>query len=123
MKSPKPSPQYISVRSYKNYDRGGFQYAECKFNLYILNTQKNHGSKDNGSKESKESRVGNGIRQRRDLLPLLQEAEDYVNTAIQLTQKDDNHFHQLALQYRLLGYIHSQRCSIQRSTEKQVTFC
>ncbi len=98
-----------------------FQYAECKFDLYILNTQKDQGSKDNGSKENKGTRVGNGTRQRRDLLPLLQKAEDYVNTAMQLTKKDDKHH--LALQYRLLGYIHFQRCSIQRSTEKQVTDC
>lgn len=87
-----------------------FQYADCTFNLYVLNTETDEGS-----------RQGNGSQERRNLLPLLQKAEDYVKTAKQLTMKDN--FKNMSLQYRLLGYIHSQRCSVQKSNEKQVTDC
>ena len=91
-----------------------FQFASCKFNLYVLNTQK-----DQRKASGKEPKVG--TRERRDLFPLLTKAEDYVKTAIQLTGEDDK-LH-LAMEWRLLAYIHSQRCAIQRSTEKQVTDC
>ena len=93
-----------------------FQFASCKFNLYVLNTQKDLDQRKASSREPKV-----GTRERRDLFPLLRKAEDYVKTAIQLTSKDDNYH--LAMEWRLLGYIHSQRCAIQRSTEKQVTDC
>ncbi len=90
-----------------------FHCAECKFNLYVLSSE---------FKERKAPREDKaGTRERRNLLPLLRKAEDYVNTAIQLTKEDDRE--QLAREYRLLGYIHSQRCAIQKSTEKQVTVC
>lgn len=101
-----------------------FQYAECKFNLYMLNllnlTQENRESKDR--KPSREGKAGYRERSR-NLFPLLQKAEDYVHAAIQLTKEDDKQ--QLAIEYRLLGYIHSKKCApeIHRSTEKQVTDC
>jgi len=95
-----------------------FQFASCKFNLYVLNTQKDLEFKQRKA-SSREPKVG--ARERRDLFPLLRKAEDYVKTAIQLTDKDDKRH--LAMEWRLLGYIHSQRCAIQRSTEKQVTDC
>ena len=95
-----------------------FQFASCKFNLYVLNTQKDLKYKQRKA-SSREPKVG--ARERRDLFPLLIKAEDYVKTAIQLTGKDDKRH--LAMEWRLLGYIHSQRCAIQRSTEKQVTDC
>ena len=95
-----------------------FQFASCKFNLYVLNTQTDPEFKQRKA-SSREPKVG--TRERRDLFPLLRKAEDYVKTAIQITSKDDKHH--LAMEWRLLGYIHSQRCAIQRSTEKQVTDC
>ena len=95
-----------------------FQFASCKFNLYVSNTQKDPEFKQRQA-SSREPKVG--TRERRDLFPLLRKAEDYVKTAIKLTSKDDKHL--LAMEWRLLGYIHSQRFTIQRSTEKQVTDC
>jgi len=93
-----------------------FQFAFCKFNLYVLNTQKDLKQRKASSREPKV-----GARERPDLFPLLEKAEECVKTAIQLTGKDDKRH--LAMEWRLLGYIHSQRCAIRRSTEKQVTDC
>lgn len=75
-----------------------FQFACCKFNLYV--------------------KKGHGDRQRKDLLSYLKAAEDYVHKATQLT--NDEYKHHLAMQYRQLGYIHSQLCLIQKSTEEQI---
>ena len=57
-------------------------------------------------------------RERRDLIGYLQDAEDYINRAIQLTNED--YKHHLANQYRQLGYIHSQLEIIHKSTEEQI---
>jgi len=96
-----------------------FQFASCKYNLYVLNTAIKDPEFKQRKASSREPKVG--ARERRDLFPLLRKAEDYVKTAIQLTRKDDNRH--LAMEWRLLGYIHAQRLAIQRSTEKQVTDC
>ena len=75
-----------------------FQFACCKFNLYVKKCR--------------------GDRQRKDLISYLKAAEDYVHKATQLT--NDEYKHHLAMQYRQLGYIHSQLCLIQKSTEKRI---
>ena len=75
-----------------------FQFANCKFNLYVKTC---HGDKE-----------------RKDLIRYLKEAEDYVNKATQLTNEE--YKHHLATQYRLLGYIHSQLFLIQKSTEQKI---
>ena len=98
-----------------------FQYAECKFNLYVLNVQKTTSLE---FKEQRKVSRSESTAARRNLFPLLKKAEDYVNAAIQLTKKEDRDKHpNLATYYRLLGFIHSQRCVIQKATEKQVTDC
>ena len=75
-----------------------FQFACCKFNLYVKKCRSD--------------------KQRKDLIRYLKEAEDYVNKATQLTNEEyKNH---LATQYRQLGYIHSQLCLIQKSTDEQI---
>ena len=94
-----------------------FQFADCLLNLFYLNTT-NEGSEK-----------GNSIEERKNLLPLLGKAEDYVKTAIQLTRlKDDpkmtdDRLKMTALQHRLLGYIHFQRCSVEKSFEKEYRDC
>ena len=86
-----------------------FQFADCSFHLYYLNTA------IEGSKK------GNSTEVRKNLLSLLEKAEDYVETAIQLTLNNDSE--NLALQHRLLGYIHFQRCSVDKSFEKEYRHC
>ena len=76
-----------------------FQFACCKFNLYINQCL--------------------GDRHRKDLIRYLKEAEDYVNKAIQLTNEE--YKHHLARQYRQLGYIHSQLYLIKKSTVTKIT--
>ena len=61
-----------------------FQFASCKFILYVLNTRKDPKQLKASSREPKV-----GARERRDLFPLLIKAEEYVKTAIGLTSKDD----------------------------------
>lgn len=101
-------------------DSVSFQFASCKFILYIFSTQKDLDPEFKQRKaSSREPKAG--TRERRDLFPLLRKAEDFVRTAIQLTSEDDKHH--LAIEWRLLGYIHSQRCAIGRSTEEEVTKC
>ena len=75
-----------------------YHFACCKFNLYKMTTH--------------------GTRQRKDLISLLKEAEDYVHKAIQLTNEE--YKHHLANQYRQLGYIHSELLIIKKSTEEKV---
>lgn len=100
-----------------------FQFASCKFNLYVFSTQKDLDPEFKQRKAScREPKAG--TRERRDLFPLLRRAEDFVRTAIQLSSKDDKpDKNYLAMEWRLLGYINSQRCAIGRSNEKQVTDC
>ena len=86
-----------------------FQFADCLLNLYNLNTT-NEGSEK-----------GNSIEERKNILRFLAKAEENVKTAIRLTLKDD--FKNLALQHRLLGYIHFQRCSVDKSFEKEYRDC
>ena len=94
-----------------------FQFADCLLNLFCLSTT-NEGSEK-----------GNSIEERKNLLPLLGKAEDYVKTAIKLTQlKDDlkmtdDRLKMTALQHRLLGYIHFQRCSVEKSFERDYKDC
>lgn len=77
-----------------------FQYACCKFNLYLLNTK------------------GKGVRQRKELSSYLKEAEVCVNDALQLTSEEcTNH---KARQYRQLGYIHFFFLGIKMSTVSNV---
>lgn len=52
-------------------------------------------------------------------MPYLKEAEDYVNKAVQLTNEEYKHY--LAMQYRQLGYIHSQLYLIKKSTVATIT--
>ncbi|PFX23780.1 hypothetical protein AWC38_SpisGene11647 [Stylophora pistillata] len=108
-------------KAYKLYEAMGevvqtdasvsFQFADCLFNMYVLNTT------------NKRSETGERSRseERQTLLPFLVKAEDYVKTAIQLTPKDARQT--MSVQYRLLGYIHFQRCSIDKSFEKDVRDC
>ncbi|PFX21779.1 hypothetical protein AWC38_SpisGene13689 [Stylophora pistillata] len=93
-----------------------FQFACCKFDLYIntINqTDKCH------NKQHEKHRDRQADRHRKDLIPYLKEAEDYVNKAIQLTNEEYKH-HQ-AMQYRQLGYIHSQLYLIKKSTVAKIT--
>ena len=78
-----------------------FQYACCKFNLYILNTK------------------DKGVRERKELSFYLKEAEVCVNDALQLTSEENTHH--LATQHCTLGYIHSQLRGIKMSTISNVT--
>ena len=75
-----------------------YHVACCKFNLYRLTAK--------------------SMQARKDRLDYLKEAEDYVDKAILLTNEE--HKHQLAKQYRQLGYIHFQLHIIQSSTVEQV---
>ena len=94
-----------------------FQFADCLLNVFCLNTT-NEGSEK-----------GNSIEERKNLLPLLGKAEDYVKKATQLTRlKDDfkmtdDRLKMTALQHRLLGYIHFQRCSVEKSFERDYKDC
>ena len=78
-----------------------FQFACCKFNLYMISTNIPE------------------VRKRTHPLPYLSEAEDYVNKAMQLTS--EGYKRDLANQYRLLGYIHSQLLWHKKSTGQKVT--
>ena len=85
----------------QRYGYVAYHFACCKLNLYKMTVQ--------------------GMRQRKDLVRYLKEAEDYINRAVQLT--NDDHRHHLANQYCQLGYIHSELLVIKKSTaEKIVAF-
>ena len=77
-----------------------FQFACCKFNLFLYNTAKK------------------SLRERMELSSSLTEAEVCVNDAIQLTNEESTKH--LANQYRQLGYIHSQLLGMGKSTHKDV---
>lgn len=77
-----------------------FQYACCKFNLYLLNTK------------------GMGGRQRKELSSYLKEAEVCVNDALQLTSEE--YTDHKARHYRQLGYIHFFLLGIKISTVSNV---
>ena len=77
-----------------------FQYASCKFNLYLLNTR------------------GKALRECRELSSYLKEAEVCVNDALQLTNEE--HSKHKARQYHLLGYIHSLLLKIKKTTISNV---
>ena len=83
----------------QTYGYVAYHFAYCKFKLYKM--------------------TAHGMKQRKDRVCYLKDAEDYVNKAIQLTN-EDYYGHHLANQYRLLGYIHSELSVIQKSTEDQV---
>lgn len=76
-----------------------YHFAYCKFNLYKM--------------------AAVSKRQRIDLVHYLKDAVDYTHKAIQLT-KEDQKPHDLADQYCLLGYIHSELLVINKSTAEQV---
>ena len=86
----------------QTYGYVAYHFAYCKFNLYRM--------------------TAHGMRQRKDLVGYLKEAEDYVYKAIQLTN-EDYYRHHLAKQYRLLGYINSELFVIQKSTDEKVIDC
>lgn len=77
-----------------------FQFACCKFNLFMKNTAKK------------------SPRERKELSSSLTEAEVCVNDAVQLTSEENTKH--LANQYRQLGYIHSQLLGMKKSTHKDV---
>ena len=77
-----------------------FQFACCKFNLFMKNTAKK------------------SPRERKELSSSLTEAEVCVNDAVQLTSEENTKH--LAYQYRQLGYIHSQLLGMKKSTHKDV---
>ena len=77
-----------------------FQFACCKFNLFLYNTAKKN------------------PRERKELSSSLREAEVCVTDAIQLTSEENTKH--LANQYRQLGYIHSQLLVMKKSTHKDV---
>ena len=83
----------------QTYGYVAYHFAYCKFNLYKMAAVRK--------------------RQRKDLVHYLKEAEDYTHKAIQLT-KEDHKPHDLADQYCLLGYIHSELLVINKSTAEQV---
>ena len=75
-----------------------FQFACCKFKLYVLKCRNEQ--------------------QRKDLIGYLKEAEDYVHKAKRLTSKEKKHH--LADIHRQFGYIHSQLSLIQKSTQEEI---
>ena len=77
-----------------------FHFACCKFNLYKLNT------------------TGMELRERKEFAFYLTKAEECVNDALCLTSEENAN--NLAQQFRLLGYIHSQLLGIKKSTVKDV---
>ena len=93
-----------------------FQFACCKFDLYINTINQTDKFRD---KQHEKHRDRQADRHRKDLMPYLKEAEDYVNKAVQLTNEEYKHY--LAMQYRQLGYIHSQLYLIKKSTVATIT--
>lgn len=77
-----------------------FHFGCCKYHIYILNTR------------------GKRLSEKTELASYLTEAEVCINNATSLTSKENTHH--LANQTRLLGYIHFQLCSINKSTFKEV---
>ncbi|PFX23778.1 hypothetical protein AWC38_SpisGene11649 [Stylophora pistillata] len=93
-----------------------FQFACCKFDLYINTINQTDKCR---YKQQEKHRDRQADRHRKDLIPYLKEAEDYVYKAIQLTNEEYKRHH--AMQYRQLGYIHSQLYLIKKSTVAKIT--
>ena len=80
-----------------------YQFACCKFNLYLLNTK------------------GLPDRKKKEFVCLLKDAEDFIQKASQLTSKE--HKNHLASQNRQRGYIHFLLLLVKKSTVKEVVDC